>query len=119
MASATPKLTPCYFLLPLTYNDGSRVEKQARDRIEESLFVEFGGFRIEDTRRGAYRREDTGQKQVEITQRIRVDVAGTEGIERLRVLVVTFGEWLGQEAMHFEVATGSEVEILPIAKPGG
>lgn len=119
MASSGPKLTPCFFLLPLTFNDGSRVEREMRARIEDALFVEFGGWTIEGTKRGAYRRRDTGEKQVEITQRIRIDVAGEAEIERLRGVVIEIGLWLGQEAMHFEVATGSEVEILPTQSKGG
>ena len=71
VASIPPKYTPCYFLLPLTYNDGSRVEKEMRDKIEDKIFIEFGGWRITDTRRGGYLRRDDGKKQVEITQRIR------------------------------------------------
>ena len=90
-----------------------------REKIEDAIFVEFGGWRITDTRRGGYLRTDTGQKQVEITQRIRVDVMGGEKqINKLREMVREFGVWLDQESMHFEVNYGAKVEILN-TKGGG
>jgi hypothetical protein len=119
MAASPPKYTPCYFLLPLTYNDGTRVEKEMREKIEDLIFVEFGGWRITDTRRGGYLRQDTGLKQVEITQRIRVDVLGEAGIAKLKKIVQKIGVWLDQESMHFEVAVGSEVEFLPTSEKEG
>jgi len=120
MNAESDNATPCYFLLPLTYNDGTRVEKELRENIETAIFVEFGGWRITDTRRGGYLRTDNGLRQVEITQRIRVDVKGGEKqINRLREMVREFGVWLDQETMHFEIDYGSKVEFLLTTKGGG
>jgi hypothetical protein len=112
-------MTPCYILVPLTYNDGTRVEGELHDDILDRIWVAFGGYRIEGTRRGAYRRQDTGKKQVEITQRICVTVDGETGIEQLRAMVSDIATILGQETMYFEVARGSTVEFVEPSKKGG
>jgi hypothetical protein len=111
-------MIPCYVLVPLTYNDGSRVEKTVRDKILDELYVEFGGYRIESTKRGAYRRQDNGKKQVEVTQRIMVAVPSEEGIERLRAIIADIGRMLGQESMYLEINRGSEVQFVPPSTQG-
>jgi hypothetical protein len=45
--------TKYVLLLPLTYNDGTRVPKEVRDQIEEELFVRFGGFSLRRVRQGS------------------------------------------------------------------
>ena len=112
-------MIPCYVLIPLCYNDGSRVQKEVRDEILDRIWIEFGGYRHEGTRRGAYRRRDNGQKQVEFTQRVCVVVDGEDGVQALRGMVAVLGEMLGQETMYFEVASGSSVELVEPAKKGG
>jgi hypothetical protein len=112
-------MTPCYVLIPLAYNDGTRVEKEIREKILDEFFIEFNGYTIDGIKRGAYRRHDTGEKQVEVTQRICVLVDGEEGVRKLRALLADIGRLLGQEFMYFEVATGSTVEFVPPSQKGG
>jgi hypothetical protein len=118
MSSESPKLTTCRFKLPLAYNDGKPVDEARREVILDRIFVVFGGWTDEGVERGAYRRSDTGQKQVEHTLKIRVDVNGPQEVERLREMVSEIGGELDQETMHFEVSTGSHVELVPSKKKG-
>ena len=48
-------------LIPLTYNDGSRVPQDVLDGIFESLFVLSGGYTSTGTVQGAYRMKDGSQ----------------------------------------------------------
>jgi hypothetical protein len=118
MDSPVPKLTPCRFKLPLTYNDGQPVTEDRRDEVLERLFVEFGGYTIEGVEEGAYRREDTGQKQVEKLLKVCVAVQRESGVERLREMVSEIGGELDQESMYFEVSTRSDVQMVPSKKGG-
>ncbi len=112
-------MIPCYVLIPLTYNDGTRVEKEVREDILDGIWIEFGGWRHEGTRRGAYKRRDTGEKQVEITQRVLISVDDEDGVRKLREAVSKIGALLGQESMYFEVARGSTVEFVSSPEKGG
>ena len=51
-------------LLPLTYNDKSKVLKSVKDQILDELFVLAGGYHVAGTGRGAYRMK-SGEKQVD------------------------------------------------------
>jgi hypothetical protein len=119
MSSKSPKkLTPCSFLLPLALNDGTPVDEERQEQLLEKIFVEFGGWNIDGRQKGAYRREDTGEKQVEEMLKVKVAVDGPKAIERLKQLVIEIGGELVQESMYFEVSTGSSVELLPSQKKG-
>src|SRR5689334_20662725 len=100
---STPPRTPCSILLPLAYNDRSPVAEEQMDRMKDRIFVEFGGYKIEGVKEGAYRREDTGQKQVEHLLELTVAVPGDRGVQRLREIVEEFAEQLGQESMYLEI----------------
>ena len=41
-------------LLPLTYNDGSRVPKKVRQQIEDAIYLLANGFRYGTGGKGAY-----------------------------------------------------------------
>lgn len=118
MSSDSPKLTPCIFLLPLAYNDGEPVAPARQDDLLDKIFVEFGGYSIEGRVKGAYRRQDTGEKQVEEFLKVKVAVDGAQAVERLKQLVMEIGGELEQESMYFEVSSGSSVELLPSQKKG-
>jgi hypothetical protein len=119
MDSATPKLIPCTFKLPLSYNDGQPVAEERRNELLDLVYAEFGGWTIAGEERGAYRREDTGEKQVERLIKVSVAVPGIEGVNRLRDLVARIGGELGQERMYFEVSIDSTVELIKTKKGGG
>src|SRR4051812_23521590 len=111
MERASPGLTPCHFKLPLAYNDGQPVAEDLREELLDRVWVEFGAYTIEGVEEGAYRREDTGKKQVEKLLRVAVAVDGEAGVNRLRELVSEIGGRLDQECMYFEVSVGSVSEL--------
>lgn len=118
MDSTPHKLTPCTFKLPLAYNDGQPVEEDRLSEFLDRIYVEFNGHTIEGKEKGTYRREDNGQKQVEVMLKVCVAVDGEAEIKRLRDMVAQIGGELDQETMYFEVLTGSVVELVPSKKGG-
>ena len=60
---------------------------------------------------GAYRMQQTGEKQVDRLLHLWVVVDDME-IDRLKRMVQKIGQRLGQECMYFEVGE-SQVEFLP------
>jgi hypothetical protein len=97
-------------LIPLTYNDGSRVPQEVLDGIFESLFVLSGGYTATGTVRGAYRMKD-GSKQTDVLEQVWV---AYEEVDKpaLRELVVRFCSLLDQEMMYLEFAD-SVIEFVP------
>ena len=97
-------------LIPLTYNDGSRIPQEVLDEIYEALFVLSGGHTSVGTVQGAYRMKD-GTKQTDILEQVWV---ACEDADRpaLRDLVAKYCAILGQEAMYLEF-TDSFIELIP------
>ena len=103
-------------LLPLTYNDKSKVPKDVKKRIFDSLFRLAGGHHIAGKGRGAYRMK-SGQKQVDWS--LEVWVAVEEQDEgALKEMVAVFAELLGQESIYLE-RVNSTVEFIPPKAAGG
>jgi hypothetical protein len=100
-------------LIPLTYNDGSRVPEEVLDEIFEALFTLSGGHTLAGTVRGAYRMND-GTKQTDILEQVWVAYEDAAK-PALRELVATFCTMLGQEAMYLEF-TDSVIELIPPQK---
>jgi hypothetical protein len=97
-------------LIPLTYNDGTRVPQEVLKGIYEALFALSGGHTNAGRVEGAYRMKD-GSKQTDVLEE--VWVACDEGDRpALRELVARFCSLLGQEAMYLEF-TASEIEFIP------
>ena len=103
-------------LLPLTYNDKSKVPKEVRDQIEDEIFLLAGGFRYGAAGRGAYRMK-SGQKQVDVTQEVWIAV-DEQDEPALKEMVGRFAALLGQETIYLE-RTGGTVEFIPPSPPGG
>jgi hypothetical protein len=98
-------------LIPLTFNDGTKVPEATLDSIEEEIYVAFNGWAVVGEVKGAYRMQQTGQKRVERLLQVWVVVAEAE-VPLLRRMVAKFGALLGQELMYFEVAD-SVIEFIP------
>jgi len=98
-------------LLPLTYNDGSAVAKEAMEQILQELFVEFGGYTVAGEVEGAYAMR-SGAKQVDTCLEVWITVeSDDDSLNRLRRMVAWFAAVLRQETMYFE-RTGSKVEFI-------
>lgn len=103
-------------LLPLTYNDKSKVPKSVRSQILDELFALAGGYHIGGVGKGAYRMK-SGQKKVEYTLEVWVAVE-EEDVLSLEAMVGRFAAMLGQESIYLE-RTGGTVEFIPPSPVGG
>jgi hypothetical protein len=103
-------------LLPITYNDGTRIAKAILEEILDQVFVFAGGYAIAGAAKGAYRMA-TGAKQVDRSLQIWIAIEQSEQ-PRLRELVADFCKRLDQEAMYLERA-GGEVEFIPPTESEG
>lgn len=97
-------------LLPLTYNDKSKVPKEVRDRIEDEIYLFAGSFRYCAAGKGAYRMESS-EKQVEVTQEVWIALE-EEKEPALKEMVGRFAALLRQETIYLE-RTGGTVEFIP------
>ena len=103
-------------LLPLTYNDKSKVPEDVKKRIFDDLFRLAGGYHIAGVGKGAYRMKD-GQKKVDQSLEVWVAVA-EEDEEALKVMVASFATLLEQESIYLE-RVNSTVEFIPPNPAGG
>jgi hypothetical protein len=97
-------------LIPLTYNDGSRVSQEVLEGIYEALFVQSGGHTSAGMVRGAYRMRD-GTKQTDVLEQVWVAYEEADK-PALRELVARFCSLLSQEMMYLEF-TDSVIELIP------
>ena len=100
-------------LIPLTYNDGSRVPEEILDEIYDALFALCGGYTLAGTVRGAYRMTN-GSKQTDVLEQVWVAYEEADELP-LRELVARFCRMLGQETMYLEF-TAATVELIPPQK---
>jgi hypothetical protein len=107
-----PNLIPCSFKVPLNYNDGIPIPESTREGLLDGIYESFGGYTITGTETGAYRRSDTGQKQVEPMLNVVVVVEGRSGVDQLRRQVRQIGAELGQESMYFQISNRDSVEFV-------
>lgn len=102
-------------LLPLTYNDKSKVPKDVRKRIFDDLFRLAGGHHIAGEGEGAYRMK-SGKKQVD--RSLEVWVVIEEADEQALIdMVAGFATLLGQESMYLEKVNSTVLFVPP--KPTG
>jgi len=97
-------------LLPLTYNDKTKVPKEVRKRIFADLFRLAGGHHIAGVGKGAYRMK-SGKKQVDRSLEVWV-VVEEQDQETLKEMVAGFATLLGQEAIYLE-KVNSIVDFVP------
>jgi hypothetical protein len=96
------QLKEAIVLIPLTYNDGTRISRETLRSIQEEIFVAFHGWTIEGTVKGAYRML-TGQKRVEDLLKVSV-VLDESQISDLEKMVARWCARLGQETMLMKIA---------------
>src|SRR6266480_1515108 len=90
-------------LIPLTYNDGTRVSRATLESIRDDLFLAFAGWTIEGTVTGAYLMHQTGRRRVEKLQKGSVVLEASQ-ISELEEMVARWGAMLGQEAMLLKIS---------------
>jgi hypothetical protein len=105
---------PRYVLLiPLNYNDKTRVPRKILNRIFDDIFALAGGYRLGSIGRGAYRMA-SGRKQIDVTQEDWV-VVREKDEAALRKMVAGFAKLLDQESVYFERVESTVEFILPPA----
>lgn len=107
---ARKKRLKAIVLLPLTYNDGSRILKGTLESVYDEMYAAFDGWTIEGTVTGAYRME-SGRKRVEKLVRVSI-ILNKADLAKVRRLVSKWCATLGQETMLLEIAD-SIVEFIP------
>jgi hypothetical protein len=106
---------PRYVLLvPLNYNDKSKVSRRVLNRIYDDLYRLAGGYRLGSLGQGAYRMK-SGKKQVDVTQEVWIVVPERDEVQ-LRELVAEFAKLLGQESMYLERIDSTVEFISPPAE---
>jgi hypothetical protein len=100
-------------LLPLNFNDGSKVPRSEINAILQECFDVFGGWTVPGKTKGAYPMKSTGKQQTDRALEVWVAVPEDQ-VSVLRRMTGAFAARLRQESLYFEV-TGSTVEfILPL-----
>lgn len=97
-------------LLPVNFNDGSRVPQEVLNQIFADLYVLAGGYYIAGEGDGAYRMQN-GAKQEDRLIAVWIAV-GEDDIPELKTLVGKIGTKLDQKEMYLE-RTGGLVEFIP------
>ena len=97
-------------LVPLTYNNKSRIPKKVKDRLFDDLFRLAGGYHIAGEGTGAYRMK-SGRKKVDRSLEVWVAI-DEEDEDALKEMVAGFAALLGQEAMYLE-RVSSNVDFIP------
>jgi hypothetical protein len=105
------ELKEAVVLIPLTYNDGTKVPQAALRRIRAELFAAFQGWTIEGVVKGAYRMR-TGEQRVEDLQKISVILRESQ-LPQLESMVGKWAAQLGQETMLMRMADSAIRFILP------
>jgi hypothetical protein len=100
-------------LVPLTYNDGTKVPPAKLRGIRAELLAAFHGWTIEGTVKGAYRMR-SGEKRVEDLQSISVILRKSQ-LPKLEAMVAKWAAQLGQETMLLRVSD-SAVKFMPPQK---
>jgi hypothetical protein len=94
------KSKKCFFLLPMSYNDGRDVPPEVMDGIFDELYLTFGGYSIGGIAEGTWRMTD-GTKASDSSLQVWV-IMDEEQIPVMRDLIKKFAKILGQEKMLFE-----------------
>jgi hypothetical protein len=102
------------FLIPLTYNDGTRIPQDTIESIYDELFVAFAGWTVEGTVQGAYRMQ-TGEKRVESLVKVSV-ILDESQLPELEEMIARWAARLGQETILLKIADYI-VKFVPPEKP--
>jgi len=96
-------------LIPITFNDGSKVPRATLDAIYDEAYGEFDGWTMEGTVTGAYRMQ-SGAKAVDRLRKLSIILHKSE-VPVLEEMVRRWGVMLGQEAMLLKISE-SQVKFI-------
>ena len=103
------ELSEAIVLVPLTYNDGSKVPMSLLESIHDELLDAFDGWTINGVVKGAYRMQ-SGRRRVENLEQISVVLEEGRLIE-LENMIANWAAILGQETMLLKI-TGHVVKFI-------
>ena len=110
MDEGLPKWT---ILIPLAYNDGSKVPRDILDQILDEIFVVSSGFQIGEPITGAYKMSD-GSKIVEKMLPISLGMLEVN-VPDLEKMAAKFAAVLHQESLYLERTGGTMYFIRPVS----
>lgn len=108
------QLKEAVVLIPLTYNDGTRVPAGTLKSIRGEVLEVFQGWTVEGQVKGAYRMR-TGQKRVEDLQKVSI-ILDASRIPELEAMVARWGALLGQETMLLKLSDFTVKFIAPLTE---
>jgi hypothetical protein len=114
MAKNQTNLKEAVVLVPLTYNNGSRIPDEIQNQIDREIFETFHGWTKEGIVQGAYRMID-GEQRTEELQRVSVILQAAD-VPKLETMVARWCGLLEQEVMLLKISD-STVKFIP-PKPG-
>jgi hypothetical protein len=97
-------------LIPLNYNDGTKVPDAELDEIYNKFYTLAGGYTLTGTVTGAFRTKD-GSKQVDRSTIVWVGIDDDQEA-KLKQLVAEICSRLRQEAIYLERTEGA-IEFIP------
>ena len=107
--------TKYILLIPLNYNDGTKVPDADLDEIYDELYALTSAYSLAGTVIGAYRMKD-GSKQIDRSTMIWIGIEDGQE-DRLKRIVAEICRRLGQEAIYLE-RTGGTIEFIPPLNAG-
>ena len=101
-------------LIPMKYNDGSKVPTSVLAEIEDDLYALAGGYFSAEKGKGAYRMR-SGKKQVDKCAQYWV-VIDKKDEPALKKMVAGFAVLLDQESIYLE-RVNSDIEFIEPLEP--
>jgi hypothetical protein len=107
--SPPSQLKEAIVLIPIMFNDGTKVPRATPDAIYDEAYAAFNGWTLEGTVTGAYRMQ-SGSKAVERLRKLSIILPKSE-LSALEEMIRRWGKMLRQEAMLLKVSE-SEVKFI-------
>jgi hypothetical protein len=104
-------MVKCVLLIPVYYNDGKEIPKEAIGRILDEIYEKFGGYTVAGATHGAYRMDDGGRADDDCF--ILWIAVEAEGIAVLKKMAARIAKTFKQESIWFEVAESDITLVRP------
>ncbi len=103
------RLKEAVVLIPLTYNDETKIPLELLESILDQVYRAFDGHTIEGTVKGTYRMQ-SGQKRAEDLIKVSI-VLNENRVPELERMIAAWAAQLGQETMLLRI-TDSAVKFV-------